>query len=99
MVYFEGRVVRDSCCGCGYCCMKARCMLSMRVFGGKSSDRCLALVFKEKRFWCQLALDNMEMKKALYIGAGCSSTLFNTQREAFLAGNGASYLAARFLDD
>ena len=64
----------------------------MRVFED-GSDRCPALIFKKDRFWCQLALDDAAIKDALYIGEGCTSTLFNTQREAFRAGAGKAYLA------
>jgi len=81
----------EPCCGCGYCCMKARCAISYLVFDTKDRD-CPALVFKEDRFWCQLAEDDSKMREALYIGDGCSSTLGNTQRRAFLNGAGRAYL-------
>lgn len=77
------------CIGCGYCCMKARCSVSY-YFLASDSKRCPALVFSMGRFWCSLASDP-DVKKALYIGEGCSSTMFNTQREDFLRGDGAKY--------
>ncbi len=55
-------------------------------------ERCPALILVDERFWCQLAIDNEEVKEWLHIGAGCSSALFNTQREAFLKGQGLHYL-------
>lgn len=79
------------CCGCGYCCMKARCALGAYTYG-YSTQQCPALVFNEGRFWCQLALESDEAKEHLFVGTGCSSSLLNTQREAFLKGQGEAYL-------
>jgi hypothetical protein len=48
-------------------------------------------IVRDGRFWCCLA-EYAGLAKALYIGCGCSSSMFNTQREAFLAGKGKEYL-------
>ena len=66
-------------------------MLSMNTYD-EDIERCPALIFEKERFWCQLVLDDEAVKEALAIEAGCSSNLFNTQREAFLAGAGKAYL-------
>ena len=92
----NGEVIKN-CCGCGYCCMKARCAISMLVFDINSKD-CPALFFEDGRFWCRLA-EQKTLKKALYIGDGCSSTMFNTQREAFLRGKGEDYVQSRLGND
>jgi len=81
----------DQCCGCGYCCLKVRCQISWFVFGTESGNDCPGLIFKDGRFWCRLA-EYSGLAKALYIGEGCCSSLFNTQREAFLQGHGVSYM-------
>jgi len=83
----------SACCGCGYCCMAARCCLSLFTYDTASAV-CPALIFKEGRFWCQLAEDP-QIKEQLYIGAGCSSSMFNQQRDAFLRGEGEAYLRSR----
>lgn len=80
----------SACCGCGYCCMAARCCLSLLIYPTRE-ELCPALIFKEGRFWCHLAEDP-QIKEELYIGAGCSSSMFNQQREAFLLGEGEEYL-------
>ena len=66
-------------------------MHSMTTYD-EDAVRCPALIFKEGRFWCSLALRSRTVKKGLHIGAGCIATLFNTQREAFLEGEGGAYL-------
>lgn len=84
------------CVGCGYCCQVARCCLSLYTF--ETRDRtCPALVFEEGRFWCRLVKDANEalrplMVRDLCIGAGCSSSLCNSQREALLQGKIEEYL-------
>lgn len=81
----------EPCVGCGYCCQKAPCivgwMMYQRVFGP-----CPGLTWneEEQRYFCQVVLDEPEaareeLKKRMAIGAGCSSAMFNTQREAQLA--------------
>lgn len=71
--------------------MKARCPISYFVYGDDGVKNCPGLVFKDGRFWCHLA-EYSGLAKVLYIGEGCSSSMFNTQRDAFLAGKGEEYL-------
>lgn len=61
------------CVGCGFCCLKAPCTLSMGKFGER---RCPALKWNEERYICELASDHWE---GLHIGAGCCCAL-NTWR-------------------
>jgi hypothetical protein len=44
---------------------------------------CPSLVFKDGRYWCEevLKADNPRIKEILAIGGGCSSSMFNTDRE------------------
>ena len=85
------------CVGCGYCCKKAVCYIG--VISGMEGPPCSGLVWKDDRYWCQLALEATELKSQLVedpdeweanierdlaIGAGCSSSLFNTDRNNML---------------
>jgi len=71
------------CVGCGFCCLKARCIASLRLH--HSAKECPELRWDEEknRYFCKLAEikgplgDNY--KKELYIGAGCCMSL-NTWR-------------------
>ena len=71
------------CVGCGYCCLKAPCSISVGLFG---KDKCPALNWSEKkgRYICLLVIDPSykgdAYKKDLAIGEGCSSSL-NTWRK------------------
>lgn len=78
----------DLCVGCGYCCKKAACVLGTFHHGAPHAP-CRSLVFRDGRYWCGLVLEADEVraefiKKEMYMGAGCSSTLFNTDREEML---------------
>ena len=55
----------NDCVGCGYCCKKAPCSLSMRLY---NKEKCPALRYDGKRYWCGIVQE-------LAIGAGCSSDL------------------------
>lgn len=81
----------EPCVGCGYCCMVAPCVLSHMRYGG-GHKTCPGLHFEGGRFWCLLARDSDKVKEHLYIGEGCSSSLCNSQRDAFLRGEGEAYL-------
>ena len=76
------------CVGCGYCCMKVQCALGGVVLGFQGE--CDGLFFKDGRFWCVLAKYS-GARRELYIGDGCSSTLFNTQRDDCLKGEAEKY--------
>jgi len=86
------------CIGCGYCCTTATCVLGMLRYG---ADRpCPELQFDGRRFWCTLitgavAPEKQRLSSELAIGAGCSSSLFNTQREACERGKLGEYLQAQ----
>jgi hypothetical protein len=62
---------------------------------------CAGLVWDEAkgRFYCRAVLDEpartrKQLKRRMAIGAGCSSSLFNTQREACRGGTLKAYLAS-----
>lgn len=57
------------CVGCGYCCIKVPCPLSVKLYG---KDDCPALQWDGERYRCTLA---EEYHAALYIGAGCCAAL------------------------
>lgn len=73
------------CVGCGYCCRQMQCYLSLEVYGTDTGCPGLIYDFEEKRYYCELCRKPGELgekyRKALSIGAGCSSPLFNTDRE------------------
>lgn len=76
----------EPCLGCGYCCSKATCPLGAQVYGVKFP--CSGLVWNKAkgRHLCKLLLESKgQLRKfiaeGLAIGAGCSSSLFNTWRE------------------
>ena len=73
------------CVGCGHCCQQAKCALGVLKYGG-SSGPCPGLTWIGNRYWCyplMTADDDVRprLSQALAIGAGCSSTLFNTKRD------------------
>lgn len=73
------------CVGCGYCCMKTICAAGERIYG--PVKQCPSLIWDEnaKRHYCELVMKPGEIgeryRKELFIGAGCSSSLFNDWRE------------------
>lgn len=84
------------CCGCGYCCQSATCMLGVLTFGFGHKE-CPALMLEDGRFWCRIVkeatgLYRERLEEDLAIGAGCSSTLFNSQREACREGRLLEFL-------
>ena len=79
------------CVGCGYCCRKAQCTPSIRVYGIIPAG-CPALYFKDGRYWCQLADEEKKLpedqrwaSKYVAIGAGCCSPL-NSDRVKVMKG-------------
>lgn len=68
-----------ACVGCGYCCQQATCFVGQAH--GADVKGCKFLVHRDGRFWCQLVLDECVSKFSLAIDTGCSSLMFNTQRD------------------
>ena len=60
------------CVGCGHCCKTAPCVVSVAIYG--PNTECPALKHDGKRYWCGVVKD-------MAIGEGCSSTLYNKDRE------------------
>ena len=79
-------LIGSPCIGCGYCCKKARCWVSLHI-NGTDKRPCPSLVFKDGRYWCEIVQtavgeDKEKIINELAIGGGCSSALFNSHREA-----------------
>jgi len=92
----------EPCVGCGYCCCKVPCRVAFLRGWDRHPEPCKGLVWdqKEGRFWCQAVLEEPaptveRLKEGMAIGAGCSSSLFNQQREACQRGLLEEYLKAR----
>jgi hypothetical protein len=56
---------------------------------GEAHAPCKSLVFKDGRYWCGLVLEADESRRYflmhdLAMGAGCTSSLFNTDREEMI---------------
>ena len=85
-----GRLVERNhdCVGCGYCCSKVICLVGFQKHGPKNP--CPELREHDGRFWCGLiedakGIEREELMDQLAIGAGCSSTMFNTIRDSRIA--------------
>ena len=71
------------CIGCGYCCLKAVCLLGQAHGNVTHPDqRCPYLQWTnhDARYICMLYKKNPQFKDRLHIGAGCCSPL-NTYRK------------------
>ena len=70
---------RFTCTGCGFCCMKAPCDASVRLYPG--AKRCPQLIWSDKdnRYNCGLMQlpgnVGFEFRQELYAGEGCCSNL------------------------
>ena len=81
------------CIGCGYCCLKARCGVSMEHYD-TDQKRCPGLVWSdnEKRYFCLLmrygdkTYPSQYFKDTLYEGEGCSSGLNTWRRDVKFRG-------------
>lgn len=62
-----------ACAGCGYCCMKAQCNLSIITHGRK--EKCPELIWVEDRYRCLLVIRSDDTRLSLCIGEGCTSVL------------------------
>jgi len=76
------------CVGCGYCCQKVQCVAGQSIYGLDEKGVCAGLKWDEQaeQYRCSLILEttgkaNEAARTGLAIGAGCSSSLFNTQRD------------------
>ena len=85
-----GRLIERTshCVGCGYCCSKVVCILGFERFG--PNPPCPALKEHDGRFWCGIVeqatgMEKEELIDQLAIGAGCTSTMFNTVRDSQIA--------------
>ena len=78
------------CVGCGYCCTESPCGFAIQAYGSAWTSPCPLLVDRDNRKWCNLVLDAKgQYREAiiadLAIGAGCSSSMFNSVRDAQIA--------------
>jgi hypothetical protein len=70
------------CIGCGYCCAKAPCSIATSLDCWSPETGCEALIWNGSRHLCHLVVEDPDVfGKLLAIGAGCSSSLFNSYRE------------------
>lgn len=84
-----------ACVRCGYCCQKATCAMGYE-YGAKDDWLCKFLDGDTPGFYrCLLVVNNPDLKEALSIGEGCSSPMFNTQREQALKNRRESPLTIR----
>ena len=71
------------CIGCGFCCIKARCVASQRLY--QSAEVCPALKWDGKRHFCDLmflpGIIGEGYRKELYAGEGCCSNLNSWRTE------------------
>lgn len=71
------------CIGCGWCCLRAPCMASVRLYPG--SDTCPALKWNGQRHTCELmelpGMVGEAYRKELYAGEGCCGNMNSWRRE------------------
>lgn len=84
------------CIGCGYCCAKAQCIISIRIYG--RTRRCPSLRWNGQRHVCVLMLDQnllyQQYRKELGEGLGCCSSLNSWRSEPL-----KDRTEGRFLED
>jgi len=77
-------VVKE-CCGCGFCCLQAKCAAGARLY--PSAKVCPALIWSNEsnRYYCDLATISGPVGSAyrqeLHIGAGCCSNLNSWRKD------------------
>lgn len=71
----------SSCVGCGHCCNTAICIAGQAHFGVSPHPPCPGLVKVGVQYRCTIA---ERYSEEMAIGAGCSSTLFNTVRDEMI---------------
>jgi hypothetical protein len=77
------------CVGCSYCCKVAPCIPGFLVYGPGKPCGALRWDARGGRYLCGVVLDEPErtrdkLKEQMAIGAGCSSPLFNEERERMI---------------
>lgn len=77
------------CVGCGFCCRTAICVFGQMNGTHSKGDTCQFLAKVGDQWRCRLYLEAPEplrkdMEISMGMGAGCSSSFFNTEREAVL---------------
>lgn len=84
--YIEGVRVKD-CVGCGFCCIKARCTVSLRIWPLTKGNECPGLFWTGERYICKLAAmdgpKGVDFRVELHVGAGCCASL-NTWRNEII---------------
>lgn len=76
----------SDCVGCGFCCIEAKCMASLRL-GGLGNHRCNYLEWSpfRNRYICRLMELEGELgriyRKELHAGAGCCSNLNSWRKD------------------
>ena len=66
------------CVGCGYCCMKAPCIMGVTKYKLTPGDRCPALCFVDGKYRCK----DYDFKKwESVFGIGCTSSLNTWRRD------------------
>ena len=70
----------EKCVGCGYCCIKRTCVMGIRYNPKNAQRRCSFLKWDGDKYRCRLVKTMSHLKKEIYIGEGCPSTLFNEWR-------------------
>ena len=68
------------CLRSGFCCKQATCVAGV-VHGAPSKGCTFLRGDRPGEYSCGLVVDGVIDPKELYIGDGCSSTLFNTDRD------------------
>lgn len=75
----------SECVGCGWCCIKTQCGVSLRLHG--KQNRCPELIWSidENRYFCRLMTFETSLsdayKKELYAGEGCCASLNSWRRD------------------
>jgi len=76
---------KGECVGCGYCCIKAPCTASARLYPGAIS--CPQLIWDEdkSRYFCGLMMLPGDLgkfyRRELYAGTGCCSSLNSWRKD------------------
>ena len=74
---------RGACLRSGYCCKVATCIVGLYMGAERTGCKFL-LGDKPGEYHCQLVDQHPEWMLPMTIGAGCSSPLGNTERNALL---------------
>jgi hypothetical protein len=71
------------CVGCGHCCRTGPCGLANKfnLWRKPEDGGCRALRWNGEKWRCNLVSMDSQYAADLYIGDGCSSSLFNTDRK------------------